>query len=193
MALITTDSYRIGAQDQLKLYGRILQISVYAVDNEADLALTLKDLSHKHLVLIDSVGIGQRDPRLNGQTQMYAASGQGERAIRRILVLAANAAGHTLQDVIQRYQGEGLVGTIISKLDESPALGVALDVAIRHRLPVFYIANGQRVPEDLHLPDAPYLIERTFQSLRQGSGPFAYQNDEYRILQGAQQPGTGLS
>ena len=61
------------------------------------------------------------------------------------------------------------------------------------RLPVFYIANGQRVPEDLHLPDAPYLIERTFQSLRQGSGPFAYQNDEYRILQGAQQPGTGLS
>ena len=193
VALITTDSYRIGAQDQLKLYGRILQISVYAVDNEADLALTLKDLSHKHLVLIDSVGIGQRDPRLNGQTQMYAASGQGERAIRRILVLAANAAGHTLQDVIQRYQGEGLVGTIISKLDESPALGVALDVAIRHRLPVFYIANGQRVPEDLHLPDAPYLIERTFQSLRQGSGPFAYQNDEYRILQGAQQPGTGLS
>ena len=183
IALISTDSYRIGAQDQLKLYGRILGVSVYAVDNEADLHLTLADLAHKKLVLIDSVGMGQRDNRVSEQTRMYAA---GKRPVRRILLLSANAAGHTLQDVITRYQGEGLAGCILSKVDEAPTLGVGLDVAIRHRLPVLYVTNGQRVPEDLYLSDANYLVERTFQPLKQPRGPFSYEPDEYRILQAAQ-------
>ncbi len=187
VALITTDSYRIGAQDQLKLYGRILGVSVYAVDNEADLQLTLADLSHKRLVLIDSVGMGQRDSRVAAQTTMYAAGGMNKgRPIKRILLLAANAAGHTLQDVITRYQGDNLIGCVLSKIDESPTLGVALDVAIRHRLPLFYVTNGQRVPEDLHLADPQYLVERAFQPLKGNAGPFALKQDEFRILQAAQ-------
>jgi flagellar biosynthesis protein FlhF len=104
IALITTDSYRIGAQDQLRLYGKILGVSVFSVQNEADLHVTLADLADKHLVLIDSTGMGQRDARVDAQTQMYAhTAANGGRPISRVLVLAANAEGATLEDVVNRY------------------------------------------------------------------------------------------
>lgn len=187
VALITTDSYRIGAQDQLRLYGKILGVSVYSVQNEADLNLTLADLGSKHhVVLIDSVGMGQRDSRVNGQIEMFANSvGHGGKTISRILVLAANSDGHTLEDVVRRYRGNGLAGCIISKLDEAVSAGPSLDTLIRHRLPVYYVTNGQRVPEDLHLPNAQFLVDRAFKATRE-PGPYSLKRDEYQLVQAAQ-------
>ena len=186
IALITTDSYRIGAQDQLRLYGKILGVSVFSVQNEADLHVTLADLADKHLVLIDSTGMGQRDARVDAQTQMYAHNAaNGGRSIARILVLAANADGATLEDVVNRYlPGGGLVGCVMSKIDEAPTLGGAIDTVIRHRLPLLYVTNGQRVPEDLHLAKSNYLIDRAFKMAREAS-PYSLKSDEYQLLTSA--------
>ncbi|HJV07059.1 MAG TPA: flagellar biosynthesis protein FlhF [Chromobacteriaceae bacterium] len=182
VALVTTDSYRIGAQDQLRIYGKILGVPVFSVQNEGDLQLTLADLASRHLVFIDTVGMGQRDARVATQTELFRAAG---RPVERLLLLAANADGHTLEDVVRHYRGGGLAGCILSKIDEAVAMGPSLDVIIRNRLPLFYMTNGQRVPEDLHLSNAPFLVDRALRAPQPGS-PFALQADEVPIMNAAQ-------
>ncbi|MFC4488038.1 flagellar biosynthesis protein FlhF [Chromobacterium aquaticum] len=182
VALITTDSYRIGAQDQLRIYGKILGIPVFSIQNEGDLQLTLADLSNRHIVFIDTVGMGQRDARVLAQIEMFRTAG---RPIERLLLLASNADGQTLEDVVRRYRGDGLTGCVLSKIDESVTMGPSLDVIIRNRLRLFYITNGQRVPEDLHAAHAGFLVDRAMRSQQQNS-PFTLQADELPIMNAAQ-------
>jgi flagellar biosynthesis protein FlhF len=157
VALITTDSYRIGAHEQLKIYGKILGVAVHAVRDTEDLKLTLSGLKHKHLVLIDTMGVGQRDSRVAGQAEMFNAAG-----VQRLLLLNATSSGNTLDDVVRMYHGTGVVGCIPTKLDEAVTLGTVLDVVVRHKLQMHYIASGQRVPEDLHEVNLEYLLHRAF-------------------------------
>lgn len=172
LALLTTDSYRIGAHEQLKIYGKILGVPVYAVKDEADLQFTLADLQNKHLVLIDTVGMSQRDRRLTEQVALLAGAG---RSVKRLLLVSANAQGSTLEDVVRAYRGADLEGCILTKIDEAISMGGALDVIVRHKLPVHYITNGQRVPEDLHLANAMYLVDRAF---RPAENPTSFKLDE---------------
>jgi flagellar biosynthesis protein FlhF len=159
LALVTTDTYRIGAVDQLRIYGQILGAPVFAIRDEVDLRMTLADLRSRHLVLIDTVGMSQRDRRLADQIALLAGGGG---RVRRVLLLAAVSQGNVLDDVARAYRGEDLAGCILTKVDEAPALGAALDVVVRHRLTLHYVTNGQRVPEDLHRPNPLYLVERAF-------------------------------
>jgi len=183
VALITSDSYRIGAQDQLRIYGKILGVPVHAVQSGQDLSLALADLSERHVVLIDTMGMSQRDSRVTEQTDLLSAA--AHRQVNRILLLAANSDGHTLDDVVNHYRGDGLFGCILSKLDEAVPLGSCLDVVIRHRLTLLALANGQRVPEDLHSAQAALLIERAF-APRQAPSPFELFTDELPLLHAAQ-------
>lgn len=188
LALLTTDSYRIGAHDQLRIYGRILGVPVYAVKDEADLELTLADLQKKHLVLIDTVGMSQRDKRLAQQIAMLCGDGK---EVRRLLLISATSQGPTLEDVIRSYQGEGLEGVILTKIDEALSIGSALDVVIRHRLPIHFVTNGQRVPEDLHLANALYLMDRAFKGTDDGS-PFTLKEEDCPLVYaGGWQPADG--
>ncbi|NYE61388.1 flagellar biosynthesis protein FlhF [Duganella sp. 1224] len=164
LALITTDAYRIGAHEQLRIYGKILGVMVHSVKDEADLRIALKELKNKHTVLIDTVGVSQRDQMVTEQVSML----QGADAnVKRLLCLNATATQDTLSEVVRAYQGSGLAGCIMTKLDEAAAIGNALDVVIRHKLNLFYVSNGQRVPEDLHLADPAYLIDRAFKLKRE--------------------------
>ena len=155
VALLTTDSYRIGAYEQLKIYGKILGVAVHAVKDTDDLRLTLSALRHKHLVLIDTVGMGQRDERVADQNEMFDATD-----VKRLLLLNSTSSGDTLEDVVRMYHGKQVIGCITTKLDEAVNLGAVLDVAVRHRLVMHYMANGQRVPEDLHPVNLDYLLHR---------------------------------
>jgi flagellar biosynthesis protein FlhF len=159
LALVTTDSYRIGAQDQLRTYGKILGVPVHVVQDESGLAGAIASLRRKHLVLIDTVGMGQRDTRVIEQVSMLANSGA-----KRVLVLNATAHSETLEDVVQAFQGKALAGCIVSKADEAVRMGSVLDTILRHRLTVHFVANGQRVPEDMHEPNAQYLVHRALKA-----------------------------
>lgn len=176
VALLTTDSYRIGAHDQLRIYGRILGVPVHAVRDTSDLRLTLSALKHKHLVLIDTIGMGQRDSRVAAQNEMLDETG-----VRRLLLLNAASSGDTLDDVVRMYHGAGVIGCIPTKLDEAATLGAVLDVAVRHRLALHYVANGQRVPEDLHEVNLDYLLHRAFKPYAEAA-PFALQELEIPAL-----------
>ncbi len=165
LALITTDGYRIGAHEQLRIYGRILGVPVFVVRDAADLRQTLAELRDRHMVLIDTVGMGQKDRMVAEQTAMLLGAGE----VRRLLLLNATTRGDTLDDVVAAYDGPDLAGCIFTKVDEAASLAPALDVAIRHQMDLFYVANGQRVPEDLHLPNRTYLLHRALKEQPQGS------------------------
>ena len=166
LALLTTDSYRIGGHEQLRIYGKILGVAVHAVRDAADLRLALSELRNKHTVLIDTVGMSQRDQAVAEQVEMLCQAGK---PIKRLLLLNATSHGDTLNEVVQAYRTRGLDGCILSKVDEAASLGPALDCAIRHQLSVHYLATGQRVPEDLHLANRQYLIHRAFKARTQAS------------------------
>lgn len=158
LALISTDGYRIGGQEQLKIYGKLLGVAVYSVRDGEDLARTLKELSNRKLVLIDTVGRSQRDVQLLEQKKLFAGVGA---TVRRVLLLNTTCHGDTLEDVVEAYGGPDIAGVILSKLDESLTMGGAIEVAIRRGLRVLYGTHGQRVPEDLLTIDAKDLIERS--------------------------------
>ncbi|HEX4855433.1 MAG TPA: flagellar biosynthesis protein FlhF, partial [Limnobacter sp.] len=159
LGLITTDSYRIGAQDQLRIYGKILGVQVYTAQTHADLAQLRSSMQRKRLVLIDTVGMGQRDSRVAEQTKILTDS-----HVKRVLLLNATSQPETLDDVVRHYKSTGLNGAILSKLDEAIKIGGVLDVVMRHKLALHYIATGQRVPEDLFPADPRVLVHRALRA-----------------------------
>lgn len=186
VALLTTDSYRIAAYEQLKIYGKILGVAVHAVKDTDDLRLTLSALRHKHLVLIDTVGMGQRDERVGDQNEMFDATG-----VQCLLLLNATSGGDTLEDVVRMYRSNKVVGCIPTKLDEAVNLGTVLDVAVRHRLVMHYMANGQRVPEDLHPINLDYLLHRALKPAEEKT-PFTLRELDFPVLM-ANTPGKEMS
>ena len=158
LGLISADHYRIGAQDQLRIYGRILGVEVQAVHDADSLRAALEMLAGKRLVLIDSIGVGQRDPRVAEQSALF--DGQN---VSRVLLLSAAAQAETLDQVVQAYGAER---AILTKVDEAVSLGGAIDCAIRRGLAVSHMTNGQRVPEDIHAAQSAYLVHRSLSAQR---------------------------
>ncbi|SFN33675.1 flagellar biosynthesis protein FlhF [Nitrosospira briensis] len=187
LALLTTDGYRIGGHEQLRIYGKILGVSVHAVRDTHDLTLALAELRGKHTVLIDTVGMGQRDQMVAEQVAMLAGCGT---QVKRLLLLNAASNCQTLNEVAHAYRGDGLAGAIITKLDEAVLMGSALDTAIRHRLPLYYIARGQRVPEDLELADPTHLVSCALDHVASDS-PFADAEESFPLVMPGRNSGTG--
>lgn len=189
LALLTTDGYRIGGHEQLRIYGKILGVTVYAVKDAQDLTLALAELRGKHMVLIDTVGMGQRDRMVAEQVAMLAGCGT---EVKRLLLLNAASSGDTLHEVVQAYEGSGLAGAIITKLDEAATTGCVLDIVIRHQLRLYYVATGQRVPEDLHLGEAGFLVNNAFNDLPAAS-PFAVPEEVFPALMAGFKSGVANS
>jgi flagellar biosynthesis protein FlhF len=160
LALITTDGYRVGAQDQLRIYGRILGIEVHTIQDQSSLKSALQHLRAKKLVLIDTAGLGQRDVRVADQIALLSGA-----RVERLLVLNATVQAETLDDTVSAYRSRDFSGCVLTKIDEAVRLGPVLDVVIRQRLKIHYVANGQRVPEDLHYPNVAYLAHRAMRDM----------------------------
>jgi flagellar biosynthesis protein FlhF len=156
LAIITTDGYRVGAYDQLRAYAKILGVPLQAVQDPAALAAIVAGLRDRHLVLVDTAGMSQRDARLPAELAALDAAGA-----RRLVLLHASAQPEHLEDVVRAYAAVDAVGCIVTKTDEAVKLGAVVDCVARHGLPIAYVANGQRVPEDLHAPNLSYLAHRT--------------------------------
>ncbi|WP_392886479.1 flagellar biosynthesis protein FlhF [Pseudomonas migulae] len=157
IALVSMDSYRIGAQEQLKTLGRILNVSVTHVDPGQSLVQALDPLLRKRVVLIDTAGLQASDPAL--RMQLESLAGRGIRS-KNYLVLATTSQKQVLTAAYHSYKRCGLAGCILTKLDETASLGEVLSLAISHELPVAYLTDGPRIPDDLHLPRRHQLVSR---------------------------------
>ncbi|RQT03712.1 flagellar biosynthesis protein FlhF [Burkholderia contaminans] len=182
VALLTTDSYRIGGHEQLRIFGKILGVPVHAVKDAGDLALALSELRNKHIVLIDTIGMSQRDRAVSDQIAMLHGANA---PVQRLLLLNATSHGDTLNEVVQAYRSAGehpdLAGCILTKLDEATHLGGVLDTVIRYKLPIHYVSTGQKVPENLYVASTKFLLKSAFCVPRDGS-PFVPQDEDMPTL-----------
>lgn len=159
VGLITLDTYRIGAHEQLRAYGKMLGVVAHLAHDRAALQDLLGLLSNKKMVLIDTAGLAPRDPRKRELMELLDLPG-----VKRLLVLNAGGHGDTLDDVIASFKQPTAQQAIFSKIDEAVKLGPAIDAAIRHQLVLRGVTNGQRVPEDWEVANASKLVR---QSLRE--------------------------
>lgn len=178
VVLVAADAYRVGAEAQLRVYADLLGVVVHVVDGADGLARLMPRLAQHRLVLIDTAGFAPVDPRVP-TLQGFDALG-----LRRLLVLSAGQQGAAVEQALVRF-GRGAAGCILTKLDEAPQPGAALDGLIRHRLPLAYIAGGQRVPEDLHRPNAAYLIDRALKG-GQIATPFSLSPEDWPLAAGVE-------
>lgn len=168
IALITTDTFRIGALEQLRTYGRILGIPVKIAHNKKQLIDLIKLLSEKKFVLIDTAGMGQRDIRLMEQFTVISDCAPN---LRTLLALSSTTHRVALDETVRTFSNVEINGCILTKLDETTNLGGILSVVAEHNVPVTYISDGQRVPEDLHLARSHTLINRSIMIARRAHQP----------------------
>ncbi len=157
IALASMDNYRIGAQEQLKTLGRILDVPVIQIDPSQPLSKTLAPLARKRLILVDTAGLPTGDPMMRAQLEALADRGVKS---KNYLVLPATSQSQVLKATWHNYRRCGLAGCILTKLDEAGSLGDVLGLAISQHLPIAYLADGARIPDDLHLPRSHQLVSR---------------------------------
>ena len=153
VGLITLDTYRIGAHEQLRTYGRMLGVVAHLAHDQAALQDLLNLLSNKKMILIDTTGVAPRDPRKRELLDVLDLPD-----VNRLLVLNAGGQGETLDEVVSSFRSTGIQQAVLSKIDEAVKLGPALDAAIRHQLVLRGVTTGQRVPEDWEAADAAKLV-----------------------------------
>jgi flagellar biosynthesis protein FlhF len=179
IALVTTDTFRIGARAQLQTFGEILDTPVYQANDAQSLSDTLTNLAHKKLILIDTAGMGAHDLRL---AREMAVLGDAEQKIQTLLTLPANLQTGALQDIADTFAVANPVACILTKTDEASTLGGIFSVLMRSGLPLAYIANGQRVPDDLHLAKSrqSWLVKAAVEMMHKQEFPIT---DEYLAQQ----------
>ena len=159
VGLITLDTYRVGAHEQLRTYGRMLGIVAHLAHDRAALQDLLGLLSGKKMVLIDTTGVAPRDPRKRDMLDVLDLP-----HVNRLLVLNAGCHGDTLDDVLTAFKTDGSQQAILSKVDEAVKLGPAIDALIRHQMVLRGVTNGQRVPEDWERADPHKLIQTSMRA-----------------------------
>jgi flagellar biosynthesis protein FlhF len=167
ITLITTDNYRIGAHEQLRTYGRILGIPVHVAADNEELRNLLKQANEKtdghNLTLIDTAGICQKDTRLADQLAMLSIR---ELNIKNFLVLSATSQMNLQDDVIRSFSQLKLQGCMLTKIDEASSLGEIISVLVQHELPLHFVCNGQKVPDDLHQARGNLLVKEAVKLMR---------------------------
>lgn len=155
VSLITTDTYRICAIDQLRTYGKVIGVPVHVALNSAELEAHLKAVNGKHLVLIDTMGLSPRDVQITEQIGLL-----DHNDIQKLLVMNVSSQPRALSELADRLRGKGFYGAVLTKLDECSTIAGSIDLALRENLNLMYMSTGQRVPEDLYLADPQFLVQR---------------------------------
>lgn len=161
VALITTDTFRIGAFEQLATFGRIIGCPVKQAKDHEELTLLLTQLQQRKLILIDTAGMSQRDVRL--AENLSALMHNSRVKIKSYLVLSATSQARVMQETVDHFKRISLAGCIFTKLDECLSLGEIINVAVQNALPVSYLTNGQRVPEDIEIAEAAAMVTQAEQ------------------------------
>ncbi|MBK6387556.1 MAG: flagellar biosynthesis protein FlhF [Rhodoferax sp.] len=165
VGLITLDTYRVGAHEQLRSYGRMLGVVAHLAHDRAALQDLLGLLGNKKMVLIDTTGVAPHDPRRRDMMDVLELPN-----VNRLLVLNAGSQGDTLDDVVTSFKTKGVQQAVLTKVDEAVKLGPALDAAIRHQLLLRGVTTGQKVPEDWERAEAAKLVRASMRA--QGKSAF---------------------
>jgi len=163
LVLISADSVRIGAQDQIQNLGRLLGVPAYTIDQISELGSLLNTVANRRLVLIDTAGFSQRDQRLAAELALLATS---HPQLETSLVVSASAQAGMLEETLSRFTSAAPKSCVLTKVDEATSLGGSISALAHHQLPLAYLSEGQRIPEDLMPARAHQLIARAVELAR---------------------------
>ena len=182
VTLITTDNYRIGAHEQLRSYGRILGIPVHVASDSDELRSLLieaeESTAEHQLTLIDTAGVCQKDTRLTEQITSLDINDMG---IKNYLVLSATGQMNLQDDVIREFSKANLDACIVTKIDEASSLGEIISVLIQHKLPVSFVCDGQKVPDNLHRARGKLLVKEAVKLMRSFNRSLSDEELAYKI------------
>jgi flagellar biosynthesis protein FlhF len=159
IALVSLDDQRFGAHEQLRVLGRLLGVECYALESAEALPALLARLSGARLVLIDTAGISPRDAQLDTRAATLN-SVIAQIGAQVWLTLSAGAQSAVLEESVQRFASFRPTAVLLTKMDEAASLGGALSALAIAQLPVSYVAEGPRIPEDLTPARAHQLVAR---------------------------------
>ena len=169
LALVSADTVRIGAHDQIQALGQMLDVPVYTADSLAEIPRLLESLNQRRFVLVDTPGFSQRDAQLSARMAQLAAAAP---ALETALVLSAATQAGAIAETVARFAEARASSCLLTKVDEAASLGGVLSVLTRAELPISYVSEGQRVPEDLRPARALELVSSAVQ-LAKSSGAAA--------------------
>jgi len=177
VVLVTTDTYRIAGHEQLRVFGRILGVQVVVVDQIDQLPAVIERYRQRHLVMIDTAGLSAKDQRLQKQLSVIASLQGGslqsapalqtkgpQSHIKTFLVMPCSMQRQTQERAFEVYGAATLQGMILTKLDETATLGESLSLVMTRNLPICYVADGQQVPQDVHVATAREIVQRAMLS-----------------------------
>ena len=166
IALITTDRFRIAAHEQLRTYGKILGISVQAVDESNTLESLLDALRHKKLVLIDTAGISVNHKSFEIQRKQLADLRD---RLNPVLLLSTTSQAQVQAAELKAFSSLQPVASILTKTDEAVRLGESFGLLMSQKCPVAYTTHGQSIPDDIAIGESNNLISRAVALSRQRS------------------------
>ena len=144
--MVTSDNIKVGGADQLRTYASILGIPFKSVSNSADLANLIESESLRDIIFIDTAG---KNPFNSDNIQELKFLAQSVKDIHTFLILNANMDIRTLDELFNIYKEVDPKDLILTKIDETKALGSVLSIVHKHKVPLAYCTNGQNVPEDI--------------------------------------------
>lgn len=156
VSLITVDTFRIAAVEQLKVYARIMGLSIAVVTGKAELKQALADTQDSDVVFIDTAGRSQRDGLQMSELRKFFG---GEQEIEIALTLSTTTKDTDLTDITRRFGELPISSVLFTKLDESTTYGSLINHSIRFKMPIGYLSTGQKVPEDLEVATKERLVD----------------------------------
>ena len=157
VGIMTLDTYRIGAVEQLMYYAKMMRLGIETVQDPLDFSSALQSLKHCDYVLIDTAGCSQHDREKIARIGQFLDA-EKQTSIDVSLVLSSNTKLEDLRDIYKNYATLGIDTVIATKLDETSGLGSLFSFIHENKKPLSYLSVGQEVPDDLVVADADYFI-----------------------------------
>ena len=159
VALVSLDTYRLGAVDQLKIYGDIMHVPVEMAEGSEELREIVNTHWDKDLILIDTTGRSHRDKDYSRQLkEIFTVVG----GVETHLVLSVTAQEKQFKSTYQQFLPIGIDRVLFTKLDEGLSFGSLFNFSVHNRIPLSYFTMGQNVPEDLEIAEPAKVISLIF-------------------------------
>ncbi len=162
VAIVTIDTYRIAAADQLKIYADIMGIPAYVSYTPKDLQLTIESLREMDTILIDTAGRSHKNDLQLGELKVFMDTVNPD---KKILVCSSNVNTNDLIDIYEKFSISNPNSLIFTKLDETSSFGQIISLSKYTNLPVDYITTGQKVPDDIEKPDYDKLVSEVIKGV----------------------------
>ena len=155
--IITMDSFRVGAYEQIESFGKALNIPVLRADDEGAFYEALEQTSDAELVLIDTIGRSPRDNELNVKLQTML-NVPDKKSIRCYLAVSASMKKIDIDKVFEQFKMFNITSVIVTKTDETQTIGNILSICHDRHVPLLFITDGQMVPRDIHKASSAFVL-----------------------------------